>query len=53
MVITALENSTNLRNMTLGIYFNNELVQNLGHMNTLSKHWAQLFQENLGTCRLA
>ena len=34
-------------------YFNNELVQNLGHINIFLEHGAQLFQENLGTCRLA
>ena len=43
--------------MTFGIaYFNNEFwigsLQNLWHINIFLKHWAQLFQENLGTCWL-
>ena len=54
MLTIALGNLRILRNMTLGsIYFINELVQNLGYKNILLKHWAQLFQENLGTGRLA
>ena len=35
------------------MYFNTELVQNLGHINVFLELWAQLFKENLGTCRLA
>ena len=35
------------------VYFNNELVQNLGHINIFLEHWAQLFEGNLSTCRLA
>ena len=35
------------------VYFNNELVQNLEHINIPLEHWAQLFQKNLGTHRLA
>ena len=29
------------------------LVQKLGHINVFLELWAQLFQENLGTARLA
>ena len=35
------------------VYLNIELVQNLRHINILLVVWAQLFQENLGTGRLA
>ena len=35
------------------VYYNTGLVQNLGHLNIFLELWAQLFQENLGTCRLA
>ena len=34
------------------VYFNTGLVQNLGHVNVFLEIWAQLFKENLGTCRL-
>ena len=35
------------------VYFNTGLVQNLGHLNVFLEFWEQLFQENLGTRRLA
>ena len=35
------------------VCFNTGLVQNLGHINVFLKLWAYLFQENLGTTRLA
>ena len=35
------------------MYFNTELVQNSGHLIVFLELWAHLFQENLGTCRLA
>ena len=35
------------------VYFNTELVQNLGHINVFLGVWAQLFYDNLGTRRLA
>ena len=35
------------------VYFNAGLVRNLRHMNVLFQLSGQLFQENLGTCRLA
>ena len=35
------------------VYFNTGLVRNLGHINVFLQLWAQLFQENLGTRRLA
>ena len=38
--------------MTFGI-LKTGLVQNLGHINVFLEVWAQLFKENLGTCRLA
>ena len=34
-------------------YFNTELVRNFGHINVFLELWAQLFNENLGTRRLA
>ena len=33
--------------------FNTGLVQNLGHLIVFLELWAHLFQENLGTRRLA
>ena len=40
--------------MTL-VHFKIDLVQSLRHINVFSELWVyiQLFQENLGTCRLA
>ena len=38
--------------MTFGV-LNTGLVQNLGHINVFLELWAQLYKENLGTCRLA
>ena len=35
------------------VYFHAGLVQNLGHINVFLELGAQLFQENLGTRRLA
>ena len=35
------------------VYFNTGLVQNLGHINVFLDLWAQLLQDNLGTCQLA
>ena len=35
------------------VYFNTRLVQKSGHINVFLDLWAQLFQENLDTCRLA
>ena len=35
------------------VYFNTGLVRNLGHVNVFLELWAQLYKENLGTCRLA
>ena len=35
------------------VYFNTGLVRILGHIDVFLELWAQLFQENLGTCRLA
>ena len=35
------------------VYFNTGLVQNLGHLMVFLELWAHLFQENLGTRRLA
>ena len=54
MVTVAVENLTNLweYDFRCGILYI-ELVQNLGRVNIYLEHWAQLFQENLGTCRLA
>ena len=52
MVTIALENLTNLWKYDIKYTLNNQLVQNLGHINILLEHWAQLLQENLGTGRL-
>ena len=35
------------------VYINTGLVQNLWHINIFLGLWAQLFKENLNTCRLA
>ena len=35
------------------MYFNTGLVRNLGHLIVFLELWAHLFQENLGTRRLA
>ena len=35
------------------MYFSTRLVRKLGHINVFLELWAQLFQENLGTRRLA
>ena len=53
MVNIALENSTNLWKYGVWYTFNIGLIQNLGYINVCFELWAQLFQENLGTCRLA
>ena len=50
----SFENSTNLWKYDMRhMYLNNKLVQNLEHINILLEHWAQLFEENLGTRQLA
>ena len=35
------------------VYFNTGLVRKLEHINVFLELWAHLFEENLGTCRLA